>query len=119
MFYRDSQIAFVCYDDQNGDSVSNWVERVHSEVPECLIFLVSTKSDTYTEEEIQAIKTKGEELKETYEAHGHYITSAKERKGVTELFEAAAKCSSLIYQSNQPTVDIGSTEQTGKKDGCC
>ena len=118
MFYRDSQIAFVCYDNQSVDSVQNWIERVRSEVPDCLIFLVSTKSDMYSADDIEAIKAKGEELKEEFEAHGHYVTSSKTRTGVVELFIEAAKCSSIVYQTNQSTVDIG-TDQAPNKSGCC
>ena len=119
MFYRDSHIAFVCYDNTTIDTVHNWVERVRSEVSECLIFLVSTKCDLYTPEELEEVKRKGEALKEEQEAYGHYITSSKTRTGIEELFVEAAKCSSLVYQSNQPVIDIGNSNTSANKAGCC
>ena len=119
MFYRDSHIAFVCYDNQTFDTVPSWIERVRSEVPECIIFLVATKSDIYSEEEISDLKNKGERMKEDQEAYGLFLTSSKTRTGVEELFTEAAKCCHQVYQSNQPTVDIGGNQETPKKGGCC
>lgn len=119
MFYRDSHIAFVCFDNTSIDTVANWVERVRSEVAECLIFLVLTKADMYTLEELEDLKHKGLNLKEEQEAYGFYYTSSKKRIGIEELFVEAAKCCNLVYQSNRPTVDIGDSSVPQEKKGCC
>lgn len=120
MFYRDSHIAFVCYDKDSIDSVPNWIERVRSEVQDCIIFLVSTKSDLLDAAQLEEVKAKGEELKQEVDAHGHYVTSSSKRIGVSDLFMEAAKCCTIVYQSNQPTVDLNSpSQEQGGKGGCC
>ncbi|EAX91725.1 small GTP-binding protein, putative [Trichomonas vaginalis G3] len=119
MFYRDSHIAFVCYDTTTEDTVPSWVERVRSEVPDCIIFLVSTKSDTLTPEQLLKVREKGQKFVDEQEAYMHCITSANKKNGVQELFTEAAKCCTMVYQSNQPTVDLTPTGGDNKKTGCC
>ena len=118
MFYRDSHIAFVCYDHQTGASVENWIAKVRDEVPECVIFLVSTKGDLLDDEALEKCKQDGEEKMKAFDAKYHIITSASKCTGVKELFTAAGKCVKDVFIPNSPVVVTPVPDQT-RKDGCC
>jgi len=118
MFYRDSHIAFVCYDSLSDKTVEDWINKVRSEVPECIIFLVSTKCDLLNTEQSEQTIAKGKEMKERFDAHYHILTSSSNRTGVKELFIEAAKCCQLVFQSNQPTIDIDHN-QNNRGGPCC
>lgn len=116
MFYRDSQIAFVCYDSQTQATVENWIAKVRAEVPNVLIFLVTTKSDLLSSEETAECLANGKEMCERFHAKAHVLTSAEKGMGVNELFREAAKCSEIIFAPIEQTVDIKERE---KSSGCC
>ena len=119
LFFRDSNIAFVCF--EAGDEVStrevpNWIKRVHDEVPTCQIFFVMTKSDLHSSEEIQEFKASAEaEFKDM--GKRVFVTSALSKVGIDELFKAAAD----TYQGNTAqsvnSQNIQKVEK--KKEGCC
>lgn len=120
MFYRDSHIAFVCYDSASGESVENWIAKVREEVPDCIIFLVSTKGDLLeTEEEVAECIRIGKEKMAEFGAKYHIITSASKGTGVKELFTTAAKCVDQVYLTNQPSVEINVGRQNGNGGSCC
>ena len=119
LFFRDSDIAFVCF--EAGDEIStkevpNWITRVHNEVPSCQIFLVITKSDLKTTTEIEEIKQNAEtEFKDMHK--GIFVTSALAKDGINELFQAAAE----TYQGRvaPTTTTITKADRKSQKKGCC
>ena len=118
MFYRDSNIAFVCYDQNTIETVDDWIEKVRAEVPDCLIFLVLTKCDMLSEEQKAIFEDKGKDLKEKTGSSFFIMTSSSLKTGVKSLFTEAAKSYSIVFQSNQPIIDIGGDSQTRSK-SCC
>ena len=119
LFFRDSDIAFICF--EAGDKIStqevpNWIKRVREEVPACSIFFVITKSDLHSKEEIIQIKESAIDEFKDLPSKGIFITSALSKEGVNELFNAAADLYQIRVASshhlNKPT-------EKKEKNGCC
>lgn len=122
MFYRESDIAFVCFDIDNTETIGDWVERVKSKVPECLIFLVATKADMLSPEQRGTLDANGEKWKSDNGAKYFFITSASTGEGVHDLFVRAGECVNEILDFNhpEPSPYIKPAEKKrSKKDGCC
>ena len=119
MFYRDSHVAFVCFDPHDDSSIGQWVERVRTHVPECEIVLVVMKSDLMDVELRDQVAEKRQGLVEQFSAKGFFITSSKTGEEVHDLFCAAAR---LGEQSRGPNKASG-VEVVGQSDrkqrGCC
>lgn len=121
MFYRDSDIAFVCFDKTAKDSIGDWIEKVKKQVSDCIIFLVVTKSDLLSEAEIADLEREKPVLLESNGAKHFFITSAQGGDHVKELFTQAAACIDQICAPAAPAtvkVDTRKSGQTGKR-GCC
>lgn len=119
MFYRDSDIAFVCFDLTTIDTIGDWIDRVHKQVHDCIIFLVATKSDTMSEEEMSNLLEERDNLTTKNGAKHFYITSAQKGVGVHELFLSAAQCVEQICAPAAPaTVSVTGSGKDKKKDGC-
>ena len=120
MFYRESHVAFVCFDPKQPEPVENWISRVRSEVPTCIIYLVATKCDMLSQEEINDLNVKGQDMMNEFSAKHFLVTSAKTSAGVRDLFESAAQCYSEIFKANQPLKEdkklVPNKKQSG---GCC
>ena len=95
--YHGSQVALVCFDNHNIRSVPEWVQRVHEQEPQCIIFLVLTKKDTLNEEEMNQAISEGNHMKNQVGAKNFFITSASLNTGIKELFKAVAECFLEIY----------------------
>jgi len=119
MFYRDSHIAFVCYDPIANTEIAKWVNQVRREAPECLIFLVATKSDLLTKEKQDQLVNEGELLRESHSAKFHKITSSCNGTGVRELFEEAAKCIDIVKKDAIANIPIKVEPDSEKKSKCC
>lgn len=117
MFYRQAQIAFVCFDNDTFEDVACWIERVRSVVPNCIVFLVRTKSDLMTEEEIRNIVQHGAEFNDDHSCNGFFVTSSSTGNGVADLFMAAADCADIVYKENKFTKVQEPVPSDGK--GCC
>ena len=119
LFFRDADVAFVCFeifDDQSTENISEWIKRVKEEVQGCKIILVGTKSDLQTEESIQKWnETKRPELQEKYPDTAIYLTSAISKTGIQELFNAA---SDLYKPKNRAVVQTVQPQET-QKSKCC
>ena len=116
LFFRDSDIAFICFEAGEPEStkdVPNWIKRVKDEVPGCALFFVLTKCDLHPPQEIKVIKTQAETDFAEYNPKGVFITSALAKEGINELFQAAAE----IYQSK--TAPVKPPVQPEKRKGCC
>ena len=116
MFYHETQIAFICYDVGNEDTIGYWVSKVRSSAPECLVFLVLTKADVLAQDVIGECIEKGCETMTKLECRLHIVTSAKTGMGVRELFrEAAFSYVDINRPTETKSVDI--KQRNHKK--CC
>jgi small GTP-binding protein len=119
MFYRDSDIAFICFESTTVSSTATWVERVRREVPDCVIFLVATKTDLLSAEELRNLESSAHELVGELKAKQYCVTSAKVGTGVRELFLKAAKCIADICAPEVPATVIRTlTTEKKKSEGC-
>jgi small GTP-binding protein len=119
MFYRDAQVAFICYDSTTVETIENWIECVRGESPDCAVFLVTTKSDLLDDDAIAEQLSKGAQKREAIGAKLHALTSSVTGSGIRGLFTQAAKCAETIYQSAAPTVEIHAPATASVKTGCC
>ncbi|OHS99961.1 small GTP-binding protein [Tritrichomonas foetus] len=121
MFYRDSHVAFVCYDIENTESIDQWVERVRQSVPECVIFLVTTKADLLTTDQQTECADKGNAAAKRLNCKLHLLTSAQNGLGVKELFmNAAQTINNINPQHTENAVDLKKDQKKpDKKDKCC
>jgi small GTP-binding protein len=118
MFYRDSQIALICYDETKFDSIDKWVNQLRTSVSDCVIFLVSTKADLLTEAEFAVAGQKGSDKAKAIGAERHMMTSAKTGMGVKELFTEAARFYDRIYRAEIPVGPVALPRASGQT-GCC
>jgi small GTP-binding protein len=89
MFYRDAKVALVCYDQSEVGSIEKWINRVKDHTVDCIIYLVSTKSDLLSESDLSLVTDEGEEHAQRSNAK-HFVTSAQTGQGITDVFRAAA-----------------------------
>jgi small GTP-binding protein len=123
LFYRDANVALVCYEAGNEESmetVTDWVAKVKKEVPDCEFLFVATKSDLLQPGQAEAVKAEAEKAFDEFQPKGCFVTSSVTRDGVDELFKAAAelfKPKQLVNRQMKPGQDIGA--KTGPESGCC
>ena len=121
LFFRDSDVAFICYeagDDVSFNAVPEWVKKVKDEVPTCELIFVITKSDIHPNDVIEQCVQTSENSFSQYSPKGVFVTSGKENTGVQELFSAAVE----LYKPKNQRIDtpIADQKQTKeKKGGCC
>ena len=121
LFFRDSDVAFICYeagDEISFNAVPDWVKSVKDEVPTCDLFFVITKSDIHTPEEVQQCQSTSENSFAQYEPKGIFVTSAKANQGVQEVFNAAVE----LYKPKNATIKTPVADpkaSKGKDGGCC
>ena len=98
-FYRDSNIAFVCFDCTDEDSakhIDTWSDDIQKNTENCVLYLVATKLDLIQknddEQKTEEKKLddflnskKSDRFKETFK------TSAMDGSGVDDLFKFAAQ----------------------------
>ncbi|EAX95778.1 small GTP-binding protein, putative [Trichomonas vaginalis G3] len=118
LFYRDSDVALVCYDPSSNQDLSNvttWVESVRDEVPSVNIILVLTKADLLKEDQLKEYTIKGENLAKSLGAKHHFVTSSITNVGIKDVFMT---CANIVDISNliEPQPIPEANEQ---KSGCC
>jgi small GTP-binding protein len=98
LFIRNSDVALVCFDPSDADSMekaTDWAHRVAVDSPLCKQFGILTKADLYepseAAEKLEVAKVKFASL----DFSQYFITSAKNREGVDQVFMAAAQFQSL------------------------
>jgi small GTP-binding protein len=121
LFYRDSDVALVCFEagsEESMGTVPDWVTRVRKEVPECELIFVVTKSDQITGPgQREKVIDAAHQALGRINPRGIYVTSAVTSDGVDELFKAAAE----LYVPNKGVkIDKGKPLQgTEAPGGCC
>ena len=121
LFFRDSDIALVCFeagDEPSFNAVPDWIKRVRDEVSNCDIFLVITKSDIKTEDEIKEAETNAKSQFASYEPKGIFVTSARTNVGVQDVFMSAAELYKPKNAMSNAQPESNKT-QTQEKKKCC
>jgi small GTP-binding protein len=94
LFFRDAVVAFICFDAQEPSSVQSihdWVRRVQSEVPDCVLFAVMTKADKFQPEKLDAAVQESKTSVRGIDFYDFFVTSAVSKQGIDSLFLAAAE----------------------------
>jgi small GTP-binding protein len=116
MFYRDAQIAFICFDHKSFDMIDKWVGQLRANVTDACIFLVSTKADLLAQREFEEFRQQVRAKAIEIGAERFMSTSAKTAMGVKEVFMEAAKCHTKVAAVAQPEQEL--TPQAGGPP-CC
>jgi small GTP-binding protein len=120
MFYRDADIAFICFDFGRMNTIGEWIRKVHAQVQDCIIFLVLTKADLLVPMEQTEALARRTELLEEHRAKEMHITSAAQGSGVAELFISAGMCVKQILRPAPPvSVTIQPSMKKSEKTGKC
>lgn len=125
LFYRDADIACVCYDPGNSaskEAVPTWIKSVIDEVPTAKIFLVLTKLDLYSEDEIATFKNEAKAMKENVAIEEIFLTSSVNKTGYENILNCAAEY--MKFQPNTNAITFGKQAQGEEKEkkeksGCC
>jgi GTPase SAR1 family protein len=124
LFYRDTNVALVCFEAGAEDStndVPDWVSRVKKEVPEADIILVGTKGDLIENEgEADKIVTSVLDTFAEIQPKGCFVTSARTGDRVEALFQRAAE---LYAPAQEATRQVRKTQDiaagTATSSSCC
>jgi small GTP-binding protein len=95
-FYRGAHIAVVCHD-VDLTSLASWAQRARDSDPNCAIFMVLTKADVYTSDEVNDASDRAKEIGKPFNAR-HYITSAKSGVGMDSLVPALAEVGNETFR---------------------
>jgi small GTP-binding protein len=96
LFYRDAQVAFICFDSLTElRLVDDWAFRLREIVPDCCLLLVATKSDLLDDDGRMALTVEGEERAADLGAE-YLLTSAKTGQGGLDAFMKAAKAGAIV-----------------------
>jgi small GTP-binding protein len=117
IFYRDSHVAFVCYEPRNPRTIEPWMERIRQHVPNCTVILVATKADLLSDEERTSRFSRSLDVIQMHGAKGHYITSAVTGLSVPEVFYGAAEVGARYDLSLNPGLGVAESQQEGSS--CC
>jgi small GTP-binding protein len=115
MFYRDADVAFVCFDWGAITTIPEWVSRVREQVADCAVLLVATKSDLLSDADTGPFMAAGQKYRDDVKARALFLTSAAANVGVQELYSYAAGCRRTRGTTVPPTVRVGAATEGG---GC-
>jgi small GTP-binding protein len=120
MFYRDAQVAFICFDQKGIDGVEDWAFAVRDIVPDCRLALVGTKSDLLDSAALQALTAESARRAGELGAQ-FFVTSAKTGQGVPEVFQSAAKAGAEVALGRKTKIQAQSLRKTTEPEGerCC
>jgi small GTP-binding protein len=95
LFFRDSDVALVCFDPNDESSVARvrqWVSKVLGEVPSCRLFAVIRKADKIDKDQIDATLERYRREFDDLNFVEFFGTSAATRTGIDAPFAASAEC---------------------------
>jgi small GTP-binding protein len=122
LFFRDANVAFVCFEAGNDDSmdtVSDWTEKVLQEVPDCQFLFVATKADLLPSDETEKVRQKAENMFSELSSKGCYVTSAMTRDGVDALFMRAAELFVPAQQAKRQVKEVQNITANEPPAGFC
>ncbi|OHT13482.1 Ras-related protein RABG3b [Tritrichomonas foetus] len=131
-FYRDADVALICFDEKNKNSIDLWALRVREFAePTTRIILVATKMDTFGDDshlqnsdknESNPVADFREYCSRKSEELGNvpfFETSSLARMGLNELFDYISEME-FSLPKKEKTIDIKDQENNSnpEKDGC-
>jgi small GTP-binding protein len=119
MFYRDSQVAIVCYTSDAPETIGEWIARVREQVSDCVIILAATKADELSEDGRLELFNDGLQRTAQHGANSHYVTSAKTGLGVNDVFFGAATAACTGRQLKRPSVLSAPDAAADRLNRCC
>jgi small GTP-binding protein len=119
LFFRDSNVAFICFDSNDDSSINatrDWVKRILEEVSDCHLFAVLMKADLVPEAQIDTFLGQARTSLAGVNFEQWFATSALTRYGVDAVFQAAAE----LYTKRGSTATVGQrVPLEPEKNGCC
>jgi small GTP-binding protein len=118
LFFRDSNVALVCFDPNDETSVvavRDWVKRILNEVSECHLFGVLMKSDLIPADGIESVINQTKVTLADVNFEAFYATSSLTRDGVEAVFQATAE----LYTKKGPGPAVGQRPQAKEGTGTC
>jgi small GTP-binding protein len=122
LFFRDADVAFVCYEAGNEDSmeaVPAWVDRVKREVPDCEFVFVATKGDLLPAGGAEKVRADAERLFAAYQPKGYHLTSAMNREGVDKLFGDTAEAFLPKQKAKKQGKELQDSPPKKEEGACC
>lgn len=116
MFYRDADVALICFDPTNKEStesVPRWVESVRDEVENITIILVITKIDLLSESQKLQYQMEAEGTAQQCGASCVFLTSSITQEGVKEVFTQAADVCQIEDKAER------TPKERKANSGCC
>lgn len=111
LFFRDSDVALVCCDPQDEQSINavvTWAQKVLDEVSTCHLFGVFTKSDLIDPESVDTVVENAKCQLHDINIEQFFVTSSVKRTGVDEVFNAAGEmwegksCPTRVQMNGNP-----------------
>jgi small GTP-binding protein len=120
-YYRDADIALVCYDPGDVADFQKWSERIRDVTPTSKLFAIVTKCDKWSPDELQRDEATGAGILASFSAP-RYVTSALNGEGISFLVEAIATAAIPTVEKpasvpGESRLDIKAGETA--KPGCC
>jgi small GTP-binding protein len=119
LFFRDSNVALVCFDPTDESSVGGvreWAKRILSESADCHLFGVLTKTDLIESGEIENVIGQAKVALADVNLERFFATSSVTRNGIDAVFEAAAE----LYTKKGRHLTPGQRPSAGAgAGGCC
>jgi small GTP-binding protein len=106
LFFRDSEVALLCFDPTDQLSITGlkeWVHRIAAEVATCRLMGVMTKADKIEKEKVQVVLEESKQKLALLIVEQYFVTSAIAMQGIEEPFAAAAECASSAILTVPPT----------------
>lgn len=119
MYYRNADVAVVCANSANINSLKQWIQRVLDVSPDCVIYIAITMSDLMSMDDQQEAEKAAQDLISQGLAESCFITSAKTGDSVSSLFGEIADTN--VKMTSKPKVVELNNETNNKKNegGCC
>jgi small GTP-binding protein len=120
LFFRDSNVALVCFEPNDETSVlavRDWVKRLLNEVADCHLFGVLTKCDLIPPDDLTGVLDQIKVTLADVNFERVFPTSSVTRSGVEAVFQAAAE----LYTKKGPRAGAGAPKIQPKSEGggCC
>jgi small GTP-binding protein len=118
LFFRDSNVALLCFDPSDGTSVAavkEWIKRILNEVSDCHLFGVLTKADLISAEELPNVLNETKAALLDCNLEQYFTTSSVTRDGVENVFLQAAE----LYTRKGGSTPAPLVPNDGEQKTCC
>lgn len=117
LFFRNSNIAVVCFaagDQESMSAVHEWVRMVKNEEIDCFLLFVATKSDLLEKEDFENVIGDAEAELQQYENANFFLTSSKTGYNIDNVFKALCELSEFGESSSHKPMDVSKSFRS-----CC